>query len=162
MLALAGCGPTGPSPEPSPSGPRPGGLVDGPYVLRIQPASGCAIPHGPLSFSMAATPGGTSPHPGVQVVLSNDPPSLELEFKYTESTLRGGLGTTGDGVLSNEGLRLWMHSIGTGNVTQTSDGHGEVMAGKLMGYLALGGAADEEGALGTCSALDHTFTLRVP
>jgi hypothetical protein len=29
-----------------------------------------------------------------------------------------------------------------------------------MGYVALGGPDDEEGALGTCSARDHTFSLR--
>jgi hypothetical protein len=109
---------------------------------------------------MEAVAAGTAP-PGVEVVLEGDPSWLELEFKYTAFILRGGMGTTGDGVVANEGLRLWMHAIGTGSVTQTSDGHGEVMAGTLMGYLALGSPTDEEGALGTCSAVDHTFTLRV-
>jgi len=41
------------------------------------------------------------------------------------------------------------------------DGRGEVATGTLMGYLAVGGANDEEGALGICSALDHAFMLRV-
>ena len=70
------------------------------------------------------------------------------------------MGTTGDGVLSNEGSRAWIHAIGTGRVTHASDGRGEVVTGTLMGYLALGGAFGEEGALGTCTSRTHGFTLR--
>jgi hypothetical protein len=110
---------------------------------------------------MEAALAGSYPYPGVQFVLEGAPASLELEFLYTNSTLRGSLGTTGDGVLSSEGLRFWIHAIGTGPVTARRDGRGEVVTGSLMGYLAVGGANDEEGALGICSALDHTFTLRV-
>ena len=114
----------------------------------------------PLSFPMVAAAAGTSPHPGVQVVLDGNPGELELEFLSENLTLRGGLGTTGDGVLSNEATRLWMHAIGTGPVTRASDGRGEVATGTLMGYIALGRAFEDEGARGTCSARDHTFTLR--
>jgi hypothetical protein len=109
---------------------------------------------------MVAAAAGTSPHPGVQVVLDGNPGELEWEFLSENFTLRGGLGTTGDGVLSNEATRLWTHSIGMGSVTRASDGRGEVVTGNLMGYVALGGANDGEGALGTCSARDHTFSLR--
>jgi len=114
----------------------------------------------PLSFPMVAAAAGTSPHPGVQVVLDGNPGELELEFLSENLTLRGGLGTTGDGVLSNEATRLWMHAIGTGPVTRASDGRGEVATGNLMGYIALGRAFEDEGARGTCSARDHIFTLR--
>jgi hypothetical protein len=114
----------------------------------------------PLTFPMVAAAAGTAPHPGIQVVLDGNPGELELEFLSENFTLRGGLGTTGDGVLSNEAVRLWMHAIGTGSVTRASDGRGEVASGTLMGYVALGGANDDEGQLGTCSARDHTFMLR--
>ena len=93
-------------------------------------------------------------------MLDGNPAELELEFLSENLTLRGGLGTTGDGVLSNEATRLWMHAIGTGSVTRAIDGRGEVATGTLMGYVALGDATDGEGALGTCSARDHTFMLR--
>src|ERR1700730_15813410 len=88
--------------------------------------------------------------------------SSASEWTFLSETfiLRGGLGTTGDGVLSNEATRMWIHAIGTGSVTRASDGRGEVATGTLMGYVALGGANDVEGALATCSARDHTFTLR--
>jgi hypothetical protein len=135
--------------------------VNGPYLLKITPGPGCATPKGSLTFPMDAAAAGTLPHPGNQVVLRGDPSRVELEFQYVDFTLRGGMGTTEEGALSNEGSRLWMRAIGTGGTTQTADGHGEVLSGTLMGYLALGGPTDEEGALGTCSALDHTFTLRV-
>jgi hypothetical protein len=109
---------------------------------------------------MEAAPAGTLPHPGVQVVLEGAPASLELELMYTDFILRGGFGTTGDGVLANEGLRFWAHAVGSGGATQTSDGRGEVVTGKLLGYLALGGSNDEEGALGACTSPDHAFSLR--
>ncbi len=163
-LALGGCGEPSPGmPSPSPSAsptPKPGGVVTGRYLLQIQPSPVCGLARGPLSFPMEAAPAGTVPHPGVQVVLEGDASSLELELVYPDCTLRGGMGTTGDGVLSNEGLRLWLHSIGTGGVFQASDGRGEVASGSLLGYLAMGGPNDAEGSLGTCSAQDHTFTLR--
>jgi hypothetical protein len=110
---------------------------------------------------MVAAAAGLSPHAGVQVVLDGNPAELELEFLSENVTLRGGLGTTEQGVVSNEGLRLWLHAIGTGTLTRASDGRGEIAGGNLMGYLALARPSDVEGALGTCSALDHTFTLRI-
>lgn len=118
------------------------------------------MPRSPLSFPMRAAAADGSSHPGVQVVSDGNPAELELELLSEGFTLRGGLGTTGDGVLSNEGTRQWLHGIGTGSVTRAADGRGEVVTGRLMGYVALGRANDDEGALGTCSAGDHTFTLR--
>ena len=162
-LIFAGCGPSGPAgptPSPSPSGPKPGGAVSGHYVLQVQPGAGCVMPRGSLSFPMVAAQAGALPHPGVQVVVEGSPASLELELEQADFTLRGGFGTTGAGVLSSEGVRLWISSIGAGPVTQASDGRGEIVTGSLGGYLALGREPDEEGSLGTCTALDHTFSLR--
>lgn len=166
LLAPAcGSGPSGPSASPTPTAtPTPSftpSSVTGRYVLQITPGPGCKMSRAPLSFPMVAAPAGTTPHPGVQVVLDGNPGELELEFLFDAGTLRGGLGTTGDGVLANEALRLWMHAIGTGSLARASDGRGEVLTGTLMGYLALGRPDDDEGALGTCSATDHAFTLRV-
>jgi hypothetical protein len=165
-LLAAGCGsgPSGPSasptPTPTPTATPPPGPVAGRYLLQVVPGPGCRLDRSPLSFPMVAAAAGTSPHPGVEVVLDGNPGELELEFLSENLTLRGGLGTTGDGVLSNEATRLWMHAIGTGSVTRASDGRGEVVTGNLMGYIALGRAFEEEGARGTCSARDHTFMLR--
>jgi len=114
----------------------------------------------PLTFPMIAAAAGTSPHPGIQVVLDGNPGELEWELLYENFTMRGGLGTTGDGVLSNEDTRMWMHAIGAGSVTRAADGRGEVVTGTLMGYIALGRSFEDEGARGTCSALDHAFSLR--
>jgi len=134
--------------------------VAGRYLLQILPDRGCNMPVTALSFPMGAAAAGTSPHPGVQVLLDGEPSALELEFLAENATLRGGLGTTGDGALSNERRRLWLHAIGTGSVTRAADGRGEVVTGNLMGYLALGDPDDDEGALGTCNSRDHAFTLR--
>jgi len=135
--------------------------VTGRYLLQIVPAPGCNLSRTPLTFPMGATAAGTTPHPGVQVVLDGDPGGLELELMSASATVRGGMGTTGDGALANEGTRLWLHAIGSGAVTRAADGRGEVLQGTLMGYLALGRASDDEGGLGTCSARDHSFTLRI-
>jgi hypothetical protein len=150
-----------------PSSPQPGGTVGGGYLLEILPGPTCngdpgtTLPRGPYSFPMVASAGGTTPHPGVEVVIEGVASSLELEFKYTDFTLRGGLGTTGDGVLTNQGQRLWIRAIGTGAVTQKTDGIGEVTAGTLIGYIAVGPATALEAEATACTALDHTFTLKI-
>ncbi len=139
----------------------------GRYLLEIQPGTSCVtlpgsnVPRGPYSFPMVASAGGTTPHPGVQVVIEGVASSLELEFKYTDFTLRGGLGTTGEGVLTNQGQRFWMNAIGTGAVTQKSDGIGEVTAGTLIGYIAVAPATAVQNDAVACSTTDHTFTLKV-
>jgi hypothetical protein len=154
------------SPNP-PTSPPPGGTVAGRYLLEIVPGTSCLtlpnsnVPRGPHSFPMVASAGGTTPHPGVQVVIEGVASSLELEFKYTDFTLRGGLGTTGEGVLTNQGLRFWINAIGTGAVTQTSSGIGQVTAGTLIGYIAVAPATAAQNDAVACSATDHTFTLKV-
>jgi hypothetical protein len=160
---MAGCGsnpgtPT-PSPSPSPSA-QAGGDVAGRYTLQITPAPSCAMARNPLSFPMAAAVGGASPHPGVQVLLDPNGFRLELEALSAGFTLRGGLGTTEEGVAADEGFRLWVHAVGAGPVQRALDGRGEILTGTLAGYLALANLDGFEGALGTCSATDHAFSLR--
>jgi hypothetical protein len=95
------------------------------------------------------------------VLLDGSVPSdLELELRYDTPTLRGGVGTTGDGVASVEGFRLWVRGIGTGAVATTgSRGFGEVAQGTLAGSLAFGRLGDEEGALGSCTSTVHRWSL---
>jgi hypothetical protein len=146
-LAVGSCG-------DNPTGPKPGGAVTGRYLLQLQSAATCASTAGAVSFPVDVTGTGTYPHPGVQLTLdAADPGMLELELKYTEFTLEGGFGTTGEGVLSNEPLRVWINAIGTGQVTQTSDGRGEVLSGSLRGSLEVEGTEP-------CTATSHSFTLR--
>jgi hypothetical protein len=109
---------------------------------------------------MQAAAGGASPHPGVQVLLEGDGSRFELEFLSTDVALRGGLGTTADGVLANEGLRVWINAIGNGPVFRTADGRGQILSGTLAGDIALAAADGEEGDLGSCHATDHAFSLR--
>lgn len=163
---LAGCGsPSGPSASPTPTPtatpPLTPSSVSGRYTLQITPAAGCRMSRSPLSFPMVAAPAGTAPHPGNQIVVEGDPGELELELLFDGATLRGGFGTTGDGVLANEAMRLWMHAVGSGTLMRASDGRAEIASGTLMGYLALGRPNNDEGELGTCSATDHTFSLRI-
>lgn len=161
-ILMAGCGaddaPTGPGPTPSPS-PQAGGTVVGPYLLEIRPAASCGM-GGPLSFPMVATAAGVAPYPGVQVlVVGSD--TLELELLSAASTLTGGFGTTEDGALANESVRLWIRAIGSGPVTRAADGRGQVVTGRLAGYVAFGHASGLEGSLGSCDSIEHSFTLRV-
>ena len=158
-LSLTCGGPGTPTPSPTPSA-QPGGPVVGRYTVQVVPAAGCAMPSAALSFPMQAAEAGTSPYKGVQVLLEGDGSRFELEFLSTEVALRGGLGTTEEGVLANEGRRLWIRAIGAGSVLRGADGRGEVLTGTLSGYLALGEANGEEGDLGTCSSASHAFRLR--
>jgi len=149
-----------PSPSPSSTAPQPGGPVTGRYLVQLTPGAGCGMARGALSFPVQAAAAGTSPHPGVQVLLVGDGSRFELELLSTEVALRGGVGTTEEGVLANEGLRVWVHGIGSGPLFRSTDGRGQITAGTLSGYVALAQADGDEGDLGTCSASDHAFTLR--
>ncbi len=103
---------------------------------------------------MVAAAAGTYPHPGVQVLLDGrDPGLLELELKNTDFTLEGGFGTTGDGVPASGGTQVWVNAVGTGRLTQTSDGRGEIVSGSLRGYLEIEG-------MNGCTSANHSFTLR--
>src|SRR5262249_42527020 len=113
LVLLSACGsspgtPT-PSPSPSASAPQLGGPVTGRYVIQITPSASCTMSHPTLSFPMAAADAGASPHPGVQVLL--DPNGFRFEWEAlsltSTFTLRGGLGTTQEGVLADENMRLW-------------------------------------------------------
>ena len=151
--ALAGCGGGG-SPTPSePSGPKAGGTMSGRYTLQLTPAASCG--GRAVSFSVEVTRTSSSPHPGAELLLSGVSPSpLELELKYTDDTLEGGVGIYDDGFSSAEGLPTWVNAIASGKTTQTSDGRGEVVSGTLRGYLEI------EGVMNACTASNHTFSLR--
>jgi hypothetical protein len=162
-ILIAGCGgadapqaPGSPSPPPS---PQAGGAVVGPYALEIRPAAACAM-GGPLSFPMVAAAAGVTPYPGVQVLVVGQAETLELELLSAASALTGGFGTTENGALANEAIRLWVRAIGFGTVTRAADGRGQV-TGRLAGYVAFGHANGEEGSLGSCDSVEHSFTLRV-
>jgi hypothetical protein len=160
VWTACGSGPGMPTPSPSSTAPLPGGPVTGRYLVQVTPAAGCTLARGTLSFPVEAAPAGTMPHPGVQVLLVGDGSRFELELLSTLVALRGGAGTTEDGVLANEGRRVWIHAIANGLVFRGSDGRGEVPTGTLSGYVALAEAGGAEGDSGTCSATDHAFVLR--
>lgn len=165
-LAFSTCGGgPGPSPSPSPSAPDivPGGTVRGRYTLRLEPAAGCTTPAAAFSFPVTAEPADTPRTPAVQALLDGPVPSaLELELRYETPTLRGGIGTTGDGVASTEGFRVWVRGIGAGAVATTRPATtGEVSQGTLAGSLAFGRLGDEEGALGTCTSTVHRWSLKL-
>jgi hypothetical protein len=164
IALIAGCGgsdaPNGSSsPSPSPSSPQGGGTVAGPYLLEIRPATGCNM-GGPLTFPMTATAAETARYPGVQVLVAGAD-ALELEFLSAASSLTGGIGTTEQGALANESIRLWIRAIGSGAVTRAADGRGQVTAGRMAGYVAFGHASGPEGSLGSCDSVEHSFVLRV-
>lgn len=165
LLVAAGCGgadaphgPSSPSPPPSAS-PQAGGAFAGPYLLEVRPAASCGM-GGPLSFPMTAAAAGASPYPGVQVLLAGSE-TLELELLSSAGTVTGGFGATEEGVLANEAVRMWIHAIGAGPVTRAADGRGQVASGRLAGYVAFGHANGDEGSLGSCDSVNHSFVLRV-
>jgi hypothetical protein len=147
-----------PQPSPSPTAPAAGGAIAGRYLLRLTPAPGCGM-NGSASFPMNAVAAGTAPHPGVQVVVVGSD-VLELEFRSDDGAMTGGLGTTEQGALAAESIRVWVRTIATGAVQRAADGRGEITSGRMGGYLAFGSAQGSEGSLGSCDSTAHTFTLR--
>lgn len=134
--------------------------MTGRYLAQVTPGPGCAMARNPVSFPVQAAAANTAQHAGVQVLLVGDGSRFELEFLSTEIALRGGVGTTEEGVLSNEARRVWIHAIGAGPVFRSSDGRGQILNGTLSGYLAVGGADDVEDDAAACTATDHAFVLR--
>jgi hypothetical protein len=163
VATFGGCGSPGqptPSPSPSPSGPTLGGTVEGAYVLQIVPAESCSMSRAPLTFDMNAAAAGTSPHPGVQVLLDPNGFQLEMELLSGSFTLRGGVGTFEPGLIRADGSRVFVRGIAFGTVQRSAGGRGEIAAGTIAGYLALAAPNDFEGSLGTCVATNHAFSLR--
>jgi len=163
FASVAGCGGSNPilpmpSPSPSPTA-QPGGTVVGPYTLSITPSASCALPRTPITFLMTGADAGMTTHPGVQVLLDPNGFRLELEAVYESFAIHGGLGTFQEGVVSEQGQRVWLHAIGAGPVLRATDGRGQVLTGTLAGYLALAENGGFEGDLGTCSAADHALSL---
>jgi hypothetical protein len=160
VWTACGSGPGNPSPSPSPTAPQPGGPVTGRYLAQVTPAPGCAMSRATLSFPVQAAAAATPQHAGVQALLVGDGSRFELEFLSTEIALRGGVGTTEEGVLANEGQRVWIHAVGAGPVFRTADGRGQILSGTLTGYVAVGAADDVEDDAAVCTATDHAFVLR--
>jgi hypothetical protein len=154
FLALGSCGGSGPTdPGGGPTGPKPGGTISGRYTLQLVPAASCS--GRAVSFTVQVMQTASSPHPGAQLLWTGTEPALlELELKYTDNTLEGGVGTTGDGLPANEGPYVWVNAIASGKTTQTSDGRGEVVSGALRGYVEI------DGIMNACTSPSHTFTLR--
>ncbi len=159
VLASA-CGSSGggPTPIPSPS-PTPG-PVSGAYTLQLVPAAGCAFPGPTLTFPMDAASAPGARYPGLQVLLVGDPSALEAELLNNPGTVRGGVGTRGDGALANEGYRVWVRAILDGTISRATDGRGEVASGTALGYIALAGPNGYEGDSGSCQVPNHSFSLR--
>ncbi len=164
VASVAGCGgsnPIGPMPSPSPSPTaQPGGTITGAYTLSITPSVSCAMSRTPITFLMTGADAGVTTHPGVQVLLDPNGSRLELEAVYENFAIHGGLGTSDDLVVSDQGQRVWIRAIAAGPVLRATDGRGQVLTGTLAGYLALATSNGTEGELGSCSAADHALSLR--
>lgn len=113
-----------------------------------------------VSFPVSVSSEGMTTYTSVQLLLDGgNPLALELELRQVDSAVEGGMGTTGDGVLAEEALQVWVRAVGTGRLTHDGDGRAEVASGDLRGYLAIGYPDDPEGSLGACTGANHRFAL---
>ena len=132
--------------------------MTGLYQLRVEPAASCVSPVRTYTFLVEAA-ADSARYPGVQIVDRGTPLALEVELLYLTPVLRGGMGTTGEGMLASEGTKLWVRAIAQGDVSSLRGQRGEVTQGTLNGTLSFGGPNDDEGALGSCSSGSHTWSL---
>src|SRR5690242_10803252 len=139
VLGALGCG------QSPVDGPVPGGVLQGNYILRVQPSSECQAPVRTFSIAVTARVANSERGDGFQILPQGiEPPSppasrlsqaaiVELELRYATPDVHGGLGTTGTGVAATEGFQLWSHAIATGTVMHVGSAPGEIDNGTLMG-----------------------------
>jgi hypothetical protein len=170
LLCLLGAchgGPGGPdtmpSPSPSPTS-VPGGTLQGMYLLRIEPSATCGAPGPAFTLPVEAAVADTPRATGFSLVVPDTGrlTDFEMELQYAAPQVRGALGTTANGELSREAVRLWIRAIVEGPVTTVGSPPGQVLQGTLIGYLAFGRDRDPEGALGSCTSLASRFSLTRP
>jgi hypothetical protein len=162
IAALAACGGSGgdgtrPPDTTPPANTTPGGVINGKYLLRIEPARECGAPRSVLTYRMNGHPDDTGRRPGVQLALENNP-ILEMEMQYATPNLQGNIGTTHDLTLYPMELPTtptWIHGIVTGSVTSENGGPGEVVQGTLAGHVAFN---SEDAA---CFSNAHRWSLRL-
>jgi hypothetical protein len=151
--------------------PGEGGVVEGDYVLTIEPSSGCStVPSARFTLPVEARNADTAGDQGIQIVSTGagtpvpkgDPiPIVEIELQYVAPNVSGGIGTTGLGAASEEGYQVWVKGIARGTVTSEPGKNGEIVSGTLVGDLAFGNDEDDIGDLGSCSSLQHRWSLRL-
>jgi hypothetical protein len=153
-LALAGCGsdsssPTAPAPPlPTPSAPGP---ISGGYTFQVTPGAGCGLPGSPYQVAVDVVTL-TGAHSEIRATLPGGDTTLGIDMLYiTAAVLQGAIGTKRP-VTVGSGVDVYLRDIGTGTVTGTADGRGEVLDGTMFGDVVVGDS--------TCTAEDHRWTLR--
>jgi hypothetical protein len=118
-----------------------------------------------VSFFVDARPADTARDRGVQILPqgasgARDPNiNVEMELQVRDGAVRGGLGTRPPGVISTEGVRIFIRGMGAGTITATSaPGRGEIVDGVLAGgvKVLLGTDAGPDGA---CNSTAHEWSL---
>ena len=133
---------------------KPGGTMTGQYTLELISSPACGGRS--VIFPVEVVQTGSSPHPGVQMLIAGDSSArFEIELQYTNNTLVGGVGTWGDGQPTSQGTWIWINAIAEGPTTADASGRGEVLSGGTMrGYFEI------EGVMNACVATNHSFTLK--
>jgi hypothetical protein len=169
VLGVLACGQ---SPPPV-DRPVPGGVLQGNYILRVQPSSECQAPARTFTIAVTARVANNDRGDGFQILPQGvEPPSppasrlsgaaiVELELRYATPDVHGGLGTTSSGVAATEGFQLWSHAIATGTVMHVGSSPGEIDNGTLMGELEFGRTSDDEAGLGFCTSRTHHWSLKL-
>jgi hypothetical protein len=159
VLLLNGCGASQDPPPPvvvvTPVTTTPGGVINGKYMLRIEPARECNAPRSVLTFRVDARPD-DGRRPGFAITLELDP-RLDMELIYATPNVQGNIGQTHDPVLAAElpTVGVWIHGVVVGAVSSESGGPGEVVQGTMAGHVAF----NEENA--TCFSTAHRWSLRL-
>jgi hypothetical protein len=161
LLTLCACGGnTMTAVETGVPTPPPTGAVTGNYTFTITGGSSCVLPGLPAHIAMVAAPAGDSSKPEVRVLLPGGDSTLELAFLLSDQdVLHGSMGTK-TGVPIGGGLYLYFRTVGTGTVTRSGDGRGEVVDATMFGEIDIGLAPDDIGGQAACTAEDHHWSLR--
>jgi len=133
------------------------GRIEGPYTLSITPDPTCGFPVALHTIPVDAATVGTAAQPELRATLPGGDTTLTVEMLY-EGTgrVRGAIGTI-EAVLFQSGFWIFVRGVGDAVISAAADGRGEIVDAPMTGEVEV---LNDTASFGSCSSLDHAFSLR--
>ena len=114
----------------------------------------------PAQFEVEVDPQPGAPPDEVRLILEGGDDTLGIELLVVDggTFAGGGLGTQ-IGVPDGSGFFIYFRTGGTGTVTRSAGGRGQILDGTMFGEISVGLEERDFGSQAHCIAVDHGWTL---